>query len=1663
MVKFSKLVKRVLTCVLAAATILTSTPAIAFASDISETPETVETDEELFEESLPEEIEEEISEEISEEESFEEVSEAADDAEESTEAEETSEEAEIEEAADESVLQAADPKYIVVTGEADDAVLFTEKGEYPDSAKYLQKDITVTEDKDKNLHLKGTLNCVSGYTAFDSATELQRGYYAAVHFATEVEGTKLYAKVLNPTVTPDSEYPDDNGYEVTNDCFILRIGSKEELASKGLIVTAVDEKGAVVETKNLLCDTLKLNAPELTATGVSSDEEILGEYPGAYQQHIYVADEKDASYVYGKLTYMSYYPGFSSDEELQKGYFLSMHFETTAPKLYVKYLGNKTEMDYGGSEYGYDISYNTDGNVVYRIANAAEASEKGFELTMCDEKGEVLGTKKILCSKLQLGKIYDAYYGVYFYDENGNYANGYVDWTVSVSVNGKEPQFADLEYMVFAEGDEYEITVSTNDNSLISRYAVFENEDSNDEANAKDKAEVERKSFTYKGIATKGRTRINVYGPKAALKYDVCDIKDNSADMDSENVYLLDKETKYKVSAVYDTPAKKAVSFDFIRIYKADGKTLDEEAFEVQSYGNYFQFVPTDKATAETYTVETGKMVDDKFVKEGFFKVRLRSEFEGVQIVYNGKTVKNLSLAVGEYVIYSLNTVPEGANLPDCNDVVVKDSNGNAVPKGFYFDGEDGLFSIKATDIVAADSYVADFVDEDSNVLYSVPFTVTPAKITADVAPVITEKAGYQYGYYEFEIALPKGVQPVSDNGNKVGNYVCYYTWGEVGKTPSEKNVAFFEDDSAISLQLNTGGSQGEYELTACVFIPAFDEDEEPIYVSKTAEYVVNNYYATKAGDMKVTQKAKKAYTGQTFVAANIKYADKVTFRGCPYVYFEDLAGDLYECRYDSETGNVYITLDNCGFFLSQFGKHKLTIEADAPYNAIQTAKKTITVNILPGINDIEVENSRFSIFKNAKKAASSTIKYKTYYTDPMGQRKAVSKKVAFELDPKASAKGITVKKGKINVPKNFVPSADFSGYDIYYDLKIKAADYESNETSCELDFSVYTEKESIAEVFLVEYDPESDMLVRPDGNNLKLSSMYRVVARDSATPKKDKYDENEVLNFYSRCVSIKSSNKAIRIFEGNGLLALKPAKNVTFTVKFDDGSKVSAKSAKYNFVQQACADFGLYSFATDKMLDKDENELDYNSLGTAVFAFEFSGVDELCNEFMMGKDSFKVSVQNGNVIDIGKYEGAPAGVIFAAIPKSLSKPMVLKVTEKKSKKSKKYTVDFKDKLNITKVDKLYSKSAAPQKFTATFEIPEELRDDPTLKFKEILPNPVITNAKDPMGDNMRLMAFFENIRGRYFDIDETGKYCTVTFVTYEDVDIAKGKYKLLVSFEYKGQTVGEGETPLGELTIDVVAPKKVSVKVPKNGATISMDKNECYKWNITKKTKNLTALEFNETLNIITDGKINKFSDYFKVTDGAIYLTEAGKNASAEELKANSRGYVNYTAYNGTCSVYGGMYVTINVTGLRVDVKPLWSDAYGCKNDDLQEESEIGLFVDGVAKVYGTSLYYDGTENDTWKATWPEAEQKGYYLALKFNAEGFAEGECNIEVAKMENKDSKDLKYTKLTPVTDDFCVFFLGEEEISYNLICIRVTDKDNKEVEKLYLDLTTLNTRK
>lgn len=1650
MVKFSKLAKRVLTCVLAALTIVTSTPGVAFASEISEDAPIVEAIEDLSEEA-EESIAKEGEEVDSEEEVVvpeEEISEEIGDTEEETE---TNEDAEEEEAADETTdatIQAKEKKYIVVSGEADDVELFTQAGAYPDNAKYLQKDITVKEVADKNYSLLGTLNYVGNYTAFDASAELQRGYYLVLHFESEVEGTSVYTKVMNATTTPDSEYPTAYGYDVTNDCMILRFGSKDELETKGFLVTAVNAEGEVVDTKKVFCNELTLNAPEITAEGVG-DESIWGYSPAYNQYDIYVADEEDASYVYGGLSYYRGYTGFSSNPELQEGYYLGMHFETYAPKLYVKFIGNKSEMNYD-SEYGYDISSDTDGNVVLRIANNKDAKEKGFELTMCDENGEVLGTKTIMCGKLELSKSYNATLNIIPVDAEGKNIYGLEDLEYTLLVNGKKVNLKEdggkrFNYFTLSEDDEISLTVKTRGKTSISAYEIDGK-----------KEDVENNTFTYKGVATKGDINIKVYGTPAPLKVDVYEYNDLATDVDAKTgAFVIAKGSSYHPVLSYDMEDVSTVSFDTIKVFEADGTTpAPNDLF----YANQENFTIYTKATGDTYVVALGNMVNEEFVKLFDFKVSFKSEAKKITLMYNGKATKKLTVARGEYVSFSLKFSPEGATFPYGYKIAFKNSQGNESFDYFTAEEFEGYYYISALTAAEAGSYTIDFIGTDDKVFFTIPVTVTEPKLNESMSPVVSLAEGYEGGKYKFKIELPKGVKVYSENDNKYTPYKYLYTWGKKGEEPKISREDGFDSESVLTEYLVAG--EGEYEFKAKVYIPLYDNEGNKIYESKTVTYEITNYYATKASDMKVTQKTKKAYTGQEFLAANIKYADNVTFCGEPKVYFENLScWDQYEWRYDSATGDVYVTLFDEEILIAQLGKQKLTIEADAPDNAVSPAKKTITINILAGINHISLENYEYSIFKPENKTASIKLKAKAYYEADDGIVAISAKKVKYELGNAALKEGITVKNGKITIPKNYIPSADEYGNTESLKVNVRANDYKDNHCSNEVRVYVNTEKESLAEAFLVK--DESGTFVRLD-NTITVNDVEsaKLVARKANMPIKNSYNFTDLV-FIGSKANATSSNKYVKVNADGGLSVSKAVKSVTFTFKMTDGSKVSIKSEKYNIEEGTFTDFGIYDLDKNAFVPENQ-DIDLGDYSEGIFGFEICGKNENDECILLAQNSYKKSIKNGRIYDFGTAVRGQSGLYWVAIPKDYSKPMVITIKDKKHNKTKKYTFVNKTAPKLTKINKIYNKCAAGQTLTASFEVPENLRKDseftvvnmnPEIVYPQKLTEEEIIKAE---GKLMTLASIIDDWDVAY---DKESGIATVTIDILEDINISKGKYNVLISLVYnnsEGKNLCTGYT---FVTVEVVAPKKISVKVPKNGATLSMDKNDLLTWNVSKKTKNLTKLDFVETKSAIIDGKANKFAEYFEAYRGGIYLTEEGKKASADELKANSRGYVQYIAYNGTSSVYGGMYVTINVSGLAVNAKPLSGTAYGCGVNDLQRKITVTNFVDGVATVYGDIKPFDGTENTEWQETWPADKQKGLYIALQYNADGFADGTSNIEVAKMETKDSTNLDFIKLSP-EDDFCVFYIGEDKIAYERICIRVTDKENKEVEKLYLDLSKLS---
>lgn len=1021
----------------------------------------------------------------------------------------------------------------------------------------------------------------------------------------------------------------------------------------------------------------------------------------------------------------------------------------------------------------------------------------------------------------------------------------------------------------------------------------------------------------------------------------------------------------------------------------------------------YLKFIGECFAPDKDYLVKLQRWDDvaEEFYDSQSFKLRFSSEATSV-IVKNGKkTVSTINLTAGSYAFYDYTITPAtstGTDIefnvyhPDGTELTEADWGYLSLNSPEMIDGK----FILGADLAKFKAYCEiTGVDNVSYILKaghynSADGSFTPLKNGKDIrvnitapkqieAPTITS-GGFDGEYYDAKITLPKSVNP----DTTPCYYLLCYEWNKGdGNEPYYNEMQIFPDeitgkfDTEILLEeLPAYVKDGELQpaiLKVWLYQQeAGQEPEEDTRLSASyADKEFSEYWASSAKDMTVKQVAKTVYTGQQdIVLANVKYSDKVTCNGTPDVIMtlmgmeinlskEELLPGASLIDYDPVSGDVILKMVPGYAMLYEevkllLGKQKLTIKAPSPLNAGNEVSKTISVNIVKGIDSLDLASgnvyasameSEFSLYKPAGKAASAKL---TPIYNPESDIAPKTKKVNYVVYDENGdiPTKVTVKNGKFTIDKSYNIKNPIDGD--YFEVYAEAADYEGNYVrSDSFWIRVYSKKPSYEELVLVEYFKKRDgvrFYKRIDSSELVVEDLvdnknFFITVRPSNIPVKDEYSENELI-FAEGNFTIKSSNKkVVPPARGNGYFAPinETIKGVTFTATATDGSKATVKSGKYNIVSSCDRD----DFVVETY---DEAAGDWHKIeagSTVMLSGKNSGYIELNIYGLDEDDEMQYNIQLDMTVSVKNgYVGFNDGNGYYGIIPANSKPVTVTVTDKAVKPQIKKVYTFKQRNDVTitaKPDRTINMESTYENVRIDVTFPDGYEpayydeenvsataDAASLLYFTYLgkDNTYYNNFINCINDDAIYNWYREDAwqydGAAFLRKDENGYFADINVSLY-GVPLKKGKYSLscfILDRDGVGEDLSTGAIPL---TFEV-KQTKVGFNPSAKGTKFTMAFDEKIEW--TKTSKTLDKVEFMYCSSQVVDGKANAFAEIFVPDEDGTLIINPDivshlKTLSYEEcvemikeINKNSTGYVEYMASFGNAYKVGVMLVNINV-----------------------------------------------------------------------------------------------------------------------------------------------------
>lgn len=1194
----------------------------------------------------------------------------------------------------------------------------------------------------------------------------------------------------------------------------------------------------------------------------------------------------------------------------------------------------------------------------------------------------------------------------------GGYFDGESLKNITASVNGISVNLEGAEFMCNA-GDTYAITMEVYDGAKIAKLDI-----TTGSGNPKT-VKVNKQKYTYTGVAGKDDVNITIYGDDPVIG-NIGYSDGREVGKDKNDAYYVQKGKNYVATiSTASHPLYYDSNWDNVIVLDSEGLST---ALDITSYSNEYCYFKVDDSIVsdEIYSMVFSK--GDKEISTIKFSLMPTNKLKlTLSDLRTNKKVTSFSIQNGSYAMAKISTVPLNASL-DGIGLKVLNSKGEEVQSdgsdgiAFRYEGEYVEFGAVPASKDAKDRYTAVFYDtETGDTIAKYPITYKPAKMGK---PIITFLgADIDNGLYDFSVQYP------TDMVGDYGEYYYQYVWKNADEEvicglENPYNISeMVLDGDPITLSNLPSDDSSKYTLEV-----SFIKEGNAVYAKSTATYTLSNRFANTSKDFKVKQVSKSGYFGQEVVLAKIEYAKDVAYRGKPTLEVLNVPAQMSfglnmmlneTSEYDESTGEFSIQLlDSDAFSIVEaaevldFSKIKLRIRPDVPGGCYSSIYKDINFSINIPIMDIDINPDPIDIVKRPGKAA--TGKFSLDFNQFNGlslmemQIKAMiaaylpkgvapkTKKVEYELldNHGNPVEGITVKNGKISVSKDYVIQGESydEAFDLHYDmlrLYIAPDDFEGHIWGEVPPFEVrvYADSVKYAEVVPVIYDHSNNCYVRL-GSNLSKADLYWsmedepqvfFLVRPSNVPVKDRYGYDELIwdGF-----TLSSSNKNVKLEKIEGVYVISTpipvAKNVVFTAKSNGDAKNSAKSGKINIVSEQREDFGIYLnnqylyYGDNEVIDATKLDLSEMEAGpefNTVACLQVCGLDSAKNiEDFAGQGDF--TVKYTNLRELPSELTSMMGMMFAdmtyVMPKDISKPVVVTVKDNILRKSKKFTINFKDnEIKATCNDIIYNSTnpgielygalteawgdyceAEPEDKPACKEHLAELVEIANLpKYRIDLTIPkkmaslidegaylTMPNAQMDMLLNKDLFSFEAGISmatsfinpdavdGRVPIYKDDNGYYTY-FGWIDEIATKAGKYTVGMAIMDEHGYLLSGLLPI---TV-TLKNQKVNFKAPKGGTAITFNgKEDVVDLNdvvtLGKGCEGIVPLSLEDSLD---DGLPTGFNYAFEINEeGKLAIRSSAQSQSLETINECGTGYIKYFVTNSAgVKTFGYLKVKITVT----------------------------------------------------------------------------------------------------------------------------------------------------
>lgn len=867
--------------------------------------------------------------------------------------------------------------------------------------------------------------------------------------------------------------------------------------------------------------------------------------------------------------------------------------------------------------------------------------------------------------------------------------------------------------------------------------------------------------------------------------------------------------------------------------------------------------------------------------------------------------------------------------------------------------------------------------------------TVKAGEIQGDAELNVTLSStveDYVHGDVLYEVTATAKNQENTDFPKKLAKTKTVYVW-RTGDS----------DEAKITLGEIGDGAKWDYEVTAKLvhmryFNSKYSYDELSSSKSSTAVTIST----VSSEDMKFTSalKLKKEkiaggslYTGQSsegILIATANFDEITSYKVIGY------AEDQYEGYYnndDESEGPQWLDLKVAGNEIyvtnvpetARLGKHTITVYASTDMTSgheAYEARATVVVNVVKGINSLNVVQSSESIYK--KDNTKATFKLTPDFNhDDVGQSDSEStyrstdgkkwvtapksKKVEWSLVGANTAEpveitGVSVNKtnGTVTLEKTYKSDATNNKFKV----KVVAKDFEGNDvsavsrtitvTNTDTDISKLVITDSDYKVVAVQTDKKP---IPVKAEDIDGGYVYALPANATVGDKGSTLDTTQA--FPVENLTIKSNNAKVLSLDGNQIDIKAAGKKVTISVAANDGSKKKNSvtlDLGYSYDEKAGLGLSIYNQSTEANICaqpgadateiKTEVTAEYDTPGTADLyvsvwaaqAKEAPATGYTFNDAAL--TNYKLAVKGGKIVK--SYTDGYSYKIAAN-----AKETVLTLTDTSVKSGKKPTYVY--KLTNT----AYNATDKAPKVKVKNSLYVYSDDEQTVDMSVLdSANKAFGADKKVMVDvdwaamttkNEQMLNELSNQISSYIYTPKDGDI-TLSFDNDEYGSFTAGSYKLRVTVGTVNAETGAftATTQSATATLKVVKNKKFTFK-PTTTYSISKADGAAIltgKSNVNAKQGEKVNVRFDSLQNVIdkTTGKANKFTHYFTIQEdgqnGTFKLALNREDDLIKEILAGKKdlktaidkkdltGYISYNAWSNV-GYYDNddLYGTVKIT----------------------------------------------------------------------------------------------------------------------------------------------------